>query len=107
MNNEELYLKPDTENIPEPEVLQPEDDILLLTEKKNTRFSDILTTQCILCILLLITLLVLNIVQPKYSEMILTEYSAEASADSPLNQSLMSLVEKISAFLNSAPNDRA
>lgn len=108
MNTEDLELPVETESEPEAKAILPEklDDIVILNGKKERKLSDILTSQCILCILLAIVLLVLNISLPKYSEMILIEYSSESSAESPLNQALTALVEKISAFLNSSPNDR-
>lgn len=105
MNNENAELR---QAEAESEAIQSDDfdDIVVLNLKKDRKLSDVLTMQCILCILLVITLLILNISLPKYSEMIINEYSAESSAESSLNQSLLALVEKISTLLNSAPNDR-
>lgn len=108
MDNEFLDNQQVPENNQESESFQNDgfDDIVILNPKKDRKFSDVMTMQCILCILLVIALLILNITIPKYSEMIISEYSAESSAESSLNQSLLILVEKISTFLNSAPNDR-
>lgn len=81
-----------------------EDEPVIIARDGARRFGDIVTAQCVICILLAIAYILLNIFQPQYSNMLSKQYHEEASAESPLNNALFTLAENISALLNSKPN---
>lgn len=103
------------ENIPE-EVVTYQGEIIdeekLINEVKEkhrqpgTKFNDIITMQCIVCILLAIAFVTLNIALPKISSDIVTKYKSESVYDKQVNDVLVSIVSKISDFMNTSPNDR-
>ena len=100
----------DEEQVLEPEILTEEEileDIKRKREAEPTRFSDILTMQCILCLILVISMIVLNMLIPKLSKQLIQQYRMESVSDSGANDALEVLVTKLSDFVNSTPSDRA
>ena len=98
----------------ENEVFEPEilDDSDIFEEIKNRRtrsdvkISDIVTMQCIMCIVLAILAISLNLLLPKFSVQIIEQYKAESTAPSEVNDTLVAIVSQISNLMNATPNDR-
>ena len=99
----------------ENEVYQTEviDDADIFEEIKKKRqvndikTGDIITMQCILCIILAIIFIAINMLLPKISNQLIEKYKSETSLSSDVNDTLVAIVSKISDFVNSSPNDRA
>lgn len=80
------------------------EESVIIAHEGARRLGDIVTAQCIICILLAIAYIMLNIFKPEYSDMLSKQYHEVASVQSVLNNALHSLAEDISAFLNAKPN---
>lgn len=91
------------------EVIDGDTDIIeQIREKykeKDAKLGDIITMQCILCIILAIAFILVNILLPKLSAEVVEKYHAESASDSKVNDALVSVVEIISKFMNSTPAD--
>lgn len=74
--------------------------------RSDVKTSDIITMQCILCIVLAILVIVMNMLLPQLTGNILENYKAASSAPGESNGTLVSIVSKISDFMNATPNDR-
>ena len=98
-----------TEEIFQGEVIDDEkiiDEIKQKRNQKSEKVSDVITMQCIVCIILAIAFVVINIVLPKLSEDIVQKYRTVSVSDDKVNDALVSIVSTISDFMNTAPNDR-
>ena len=100
----------DNENqVYETEVIDDEDIIEDIKNKRKSndiKTGDIITMQCILCISLAIIFVIINMLLPKITSEVISKYQYETTESSDLNNTLVSIVSKISDFVNSTPNDR-
>lgn len=79
-------------------------------KEKDAKLGDIVTMQCILCIILAIAFVLANILLPKVSDAIMEKYHVESAADSAISGALVAAVASISDLLGATPidaNDRA
>lgn len=68
--------------------------------------SDILLTQLILSIIIVIIFLMMNALNPALNSKIVDEYHVQRGESSEFNVTISGIVTKISEFVNSSPNDR-
>ncbi len=93
----------------ETEVIDDDDIIEEIKNKRKVndiKIGDIITTQCILCIILAIIFVIINMLLPKLSSQIVGNYHSYNDVNSEVNDTLIAIVSKISDFVNSTPNDR-
>lgn len=93
----------------ETELIDDEDVIEEIKKKRNiqdVKTSDIITMQCILCIVLAIMFVIISMTLPKISSQVIEKYKSESSTENDVNDTLVAIVLKISDFVNSTPNDR-
>lgn len=75
-------------------------------QANDIKTGDIITMQCIICIILAIIVVMINMLLPKISNQIIEKYKSETTISSDVNDTLVAIVSKISDFVNSTPNDR-
>ncbi len=90
-----------------------EDEVLydehLLDEVKSKRrkaysdekISEVIVTQCIVCVLLILIFVVMNIFYPEVSQSALSKYKQHTGAD--MDRVLVNAVDKIVEFASSTP----
>lgn len=82
------------------------EDVFDKYDTKSHRFREVMTTQCIICIIIAIIIAILNLTKPDVVRNIQDEYNNLSASSEKVNDALVSLVSSISDFLNSSPNDR-
>lgn len=91
------------------EKIEEDAAIELIKEKKigfNVKTSDIITMQCIICLIISILFVISKILFPEVLNEISKAYKNQITVQNDMNGTLMTIAQKISDFLNSTPNDR-
>lgn len=105
-NNEVIYEEGETaKEKTSDEILESEllEDIRIKRAGGKTKITDIITMQCIMCILLAIVFLVVNIIIPKMAEEVVVGYKDLSIKEEKINEVIAIAAQKISEFMNSTP----
>lgn len=101
--NEEEVVDTAPEEFDDTEVLE---HIRARQSAHEVKASDIVTMQCIFCIILAILAIVLNLLMPQFTEKLIERFKVESFSPAETNEALAAIMSQISDFMNATPNGR-